>query len=727
MPNDAAFDNCAVGRAALALAPRESHTLLESLPARSTEESVGATGAAKATADLDSLAVNTIRFLAADAVQAANSGHPGLPMGAAAMTYVLWTRHLKHDPADHAWPDRDRFLLSAGHGSMLLYAMLHLTGYDVTLDDLRHFRQWGSKTPGHPEAHLTPGVEATTGPLGQGLSNAVGFAIAEAHLAARFNRPGHTIVDHTTYVLASDGDMMEGVASEACSLAGHLRLGKLVVLYDDNRISLAGTTNLSFTEDVGARFRAYGWDVSHVDDGNDLAAIDDAITHARGVADRPSLVRVRTRIGYGAPTKEGSFEAHGSPLGPDELRAAKERLGWPVEPAFHIPAEALAQFRTAQGRGKIARHDWEARLARYGEAHPEPAAEYRRRTAGKLPPAWDADLPTFPADAKGVATRKAGETVLQALAARLPEMVGGSADLDPSTLTWIKKAGDLEPGTQPENVQGAVGGPWGFEGRNVHFGVREHAMGSAVNGMALHGGFIPYGSTFLVFADYMRPAIRLSALTELGCVWVFTHDGIGVGEDGPTHQPVEHYASLRAIPNLLFIRPCDANETVEAWRTAIAHRHRPTCLALTRQNVPTLDRATFASAAGLARGAYVLNPGVTKPDIVLMGTGSEVQYIVAAESILASRGIAARLVSMPCWELFEEQPADYRDAVLPPDVTARVAIETGASLGWHRWVGPRGRLVTIDRFGASAPGPEVTKRLGFDAQAVVRATVEVLG
>jgi transketolase len=671
--------------------------------------------------------VNTIRFLAADAVQAANSGHPGLPMGAAAMAYVLWTRHLKHDPADPSWPDRDRFILSAGHGSMLLYALLHLTGYDVTLDDLRQFRQWGSRTPGHPEAHLTAGVEATTGPLGQGLSNAVGFAIAEAHLAARFNRPGHTIVDHTTFVLASDGDLMEGVTSEACSLAGHLELGKLVVLYDDNRISLAGTTNLSFTEDVGARFRAYGWDVHDVENGNDLAALDDAIGRARAVGDRPSLVRVRTCIGYGAPHKQGTFEAHGSPLGPAELRAAKEHLGWPVEPAFWIPEEALAQFRTALGRGAGAHREWDARLARYADVHPEAAAEYRRRTAGKLPPAWDAELPTFAADPKGVATRKAGETVLQALAARLPEMVGGSADLNPSTLTWIKDAGDFEPTAKPAAVQGAVGGTWGFGGRNLHFGVREHAMGSAVNGMALHGGFIPYGSTFLVFSDYMRPAIRLSALSELGSVWVFTHDGIGVGEDGPTHQPVEHYAALRAIPNLLFIRPCDANETVEAWRTAITHRHRPTCLALTRQNVPTLDRTRFAPATGLGRGAYVLNPDVAKPAVVLIATGSEVQYIVAAEAVLASRGIAARLVSMPCWKLFEEQSADYRDAVLPPDVGARVAVETGVSLGWHRWVGPRGRLVTMDRFGASAPGPEVAKQLGFDADAVVRAAVEAVG
>ena len=689
---------------------------------------MGATGAAMTTVDLDSLAINTIRFLAADAVQAANSGHPGLPMGAAAMAYVLWTRHLKHDPGDPAWPDRDRFVLSAGHGSMLLYALLHLTGYDLSLDDIRRFRQWDSRTPGHPERHLTPGVEATTGPLGQGLANAVGLAIAEAHLAARFNRAGHSVVDHATYVIASDGDLMEGVTAEACSLAGHLRLGKLIVLFDDNRISLAGTTNLTFTEDVGARFRAYGWHVLEVDDGSDLAAIDHAIRTARATTDRPSFLRIRTRIGHGAPTKENTFEAHGSPLGPDELRATKERLGWPLEPAFWIPPEALGRFRTAVGDGRERRDAWTAAFDRYAVAHPDLAAEFRRRMAQKLPPDWDSDLPTFPADPKGMATRKAGETVLQALAGRLPEIFGGSADLNPSTLTWLKGAGDFEsPRASQEGAQGRVGGAWGYEGRNVHFGVREHAMASGVNGLALHGGFIPYGSTFLVFSDYMRPAIRLSALMELGTLWVFTHDGIGVGEDGPTHQPVEHYAALRAIPEALFIRPCDANETVEAWKIGIVNRHRPTCLALTRQNVPTLDRSRFAAASGLARGAYVLNPEVAEPNILLIATGSEVQYIVAAADVLAARGIGARVVSVPCWKLFEEQPTDYQDAVLPPNVSCRIAVETGVSLGWHRWVGPRGRILSVDRFGASAPGPEVTRQLGFTTEHVVATALEVLG
>ena len=688
---------------------------------------MAAPSAATTTDDLDSLAINTIRFLAADAVQAANSGHPGLPMGAAPMAYVLWTRHLRHDPSDPGWPDRDRFVLSAGHGSMLLYALLHLTGYDLTVDDIRHFRQWGSRTPGHPEVHVTSGVEATTGPLGQGISDAVGFAIAEAHLAARFNRPGHTIVDHRTYVLASDGDLMEGVASEACSLAGHLALGKLIVLYDDNHISLAGSTSLAFDEDVNARFKAYGWHVAAVEDGNDLARIEAAIAEAEGVTDRPSFVRVRTTIGYGAPHKEGTFEAHGSPLGPDELRAAKQNLGWPLEPSFWIPPEALARFRTAVGRGRELNREWSARLEHYAEAHPELGAEFRRRIAHKLPPQWDADLPTFPADAKGIATRKAGEGVVQALAARLPELVGGSADLNPSTLTWIKGAGDFEPPNKPHaNVQGAVGGPWGYEGRNLHFGVREHAMGAAVNGLTLHGGFVSYGSTFLVFSDYMRAAIRLSAIMEIGSIFVFTHDGIGVGEDGPTHQPIEHYAALRAIPHLLFIRPGDANETVAAWRVAIANRHRPTCLALTRQNLPTLDRSRFAPASLLERGAYVLNPDVTEPDLLLLATGSEVQYIVAAEQVLAARGVKTRLVSMPCWRLFEEQPAEYRAAVLPPNVGARVSIETGTTFGWDRWVGARGRIIGVDRFGASAPGPEVARQLGFSADHVVEAALETL-
>jgi len=679
---------------------------------------------------LDDLCINTIRFLAVDAVQRANSGHPGLPMGAAAMSYVLWTRFLRHNPRNPHWPDRDRFILSAGHGSMLLYALLHLTGYDLSIEEIGRFRQLGSRTPGHPESHLTSGVEATTGPLGQGISNAVGFAIAEAHLAARFNRPGHAIIDHHTYVIASDGDMMEGVQAEACSLAGHLGLGKLIVLYDSNSVSLSGTTSLTFTEDVGARFAAYGWHVARVDDGNDLAAVDKALQDARGVTDRPSLIVVRTILGYGAPHKQGTFHAHGSPLGPEEVKAAKEALGWPLEPPLLVPEEARAHFHSAVEQGGEWEREWNSRLAAYRSAFPELGAELERRFRGELPAQWDTDLPSFPADPKGLATRKASETVLQALATKIPELVGGSADLNPSTFTWLKERGDFEPlGQSKEGAQGAVGGDWDFSGRNFHFGVREHAMGCAVNGLMYHRGFIAYGSTFLVFSDYMRPAVRISALAGLGSVWAYTHDSIALGEDGPTHQPIEHYIALRAIPDLLFIRPGDANETAWAWRVAIQNRHRPTVLALTRQNVPTLDRSVYASAEGLTRGAYVLNPAKdtsAAPDIILIATGSELQHIVAAAPALAEKGVNVRLVSMPCWELFEAQPPDYQESVLPAAVTARVSVEAGRSTGWERWVGPRGAIVSIDRFGASAPGDVLMKEFGFTADAVVRAAEQVL-
>ncbi|MBI2963322.1 MAG: transketolase [Deltaproteobacteria bacterium] len=675
---------------------------------------------------LDTLSINTIRFLSVDAVQKANSGHPGLPMGAAPMAYVLWTRFLKHDPADPEWPDRDRFVLSAGHGSMLLYSLLHLTGYDLPMEQIQSFRQWGSRTPGHPESDVTPGVEATTGPLGQGISNGVGLAIAEAHLAARFNRPGHAVVDHHTYVLASDGDLMEGVASEACSLAGHLGLGKLVVLYDDNRISLAGATALAFSEDVGARFAAYGWHVQRVEDGNDLDQIERALGDARATLDRPSILLVRTEIGHGSPHKGGTFEAHGSPLGPDEVRATKQNLGWPLEPPFHLPPEALANFRRALPRGQEAHRAWNERLAAYEWAHPQSAAEFRRMLAGELPPGWERELPAFAADDKGLATRKASETVLQSLAEKLPELIGGSADLNPSTFTWLKNGGDFEnPAGASEGVQGKVGGAWGFEGRNLHFGVREHAMGAVVNGIALHRGLIPYGSTFLIFSDYMRPAVRLSALCRLHAVWVYTHDSIGLGEDGPTHQAVEHYASLRAIPDLLFVRPADANETAWAWRVAIESRRRPTVLALSRQNLPTFDRSVYASAEGLRRGAYVMNPAVESPELILLATGSEVQLAVAAERVLAGKGVRARIVSLPCWELFGEQPKEYRDRVLPPALTRRLAVEAGVTLGWHRWVGDRGTVIGLDRFGASAPGPRLMKELGFSVENVVARALEL--
>jgi transketolase len=679
----------------------------------------------------DEVAINTIRFLAVDAIEQANSGHPGLPMGAAGMAYVLWTRFLRHNPRNPRWPDRDRFVLSAGHGSMLLYSLLHLTGYDLPLDQIKRFRGWESLTPGHPESYLTPGVEATTGPLGQGLGNAVGLAIAEAHLAARFNRPGHEILDHFTYVIASDGDMMEGVQSEACSLAGDLKLGKLIVLYDDNGITLSGTTSVTFTEDVAARFAAYGWHVQRVDDGNDLIAVDKSLRDAQQVADHPSLIVVRTIIGFGAPHKQGTFHAHGSPLGPEEVQAAKENLGWPLEPRFYIPNEARALFRPAVERGQALEDEWRQRLSAYVAAFPGPGADLMRRIEGKLPRGWDADLPIFPADAKGIATRKASETTLQALAAALPDLVGGSADLDPSTLTWLKGEGDFEPSfVSKEGAQGVVGGIWGFAGRNLHLGVREHGMGAVVNGLAYHGGFVPYGSTFLVFSDYMRPAVRLSALSHLGTIWVYTHDSIGLGEDGPTHQPVEHFLALRAIPDLLFIRPADANETVWAWRVAIQNRHRPTALALTRQNVPTLDRSVYASAEGLVRGAYVLNVDTDAsdhPDVVLIATGSEVQLIAAAKSVLAAKGIKARLVSMPCWELFEEQTAEYRESVLPSSVTARLAVEAGRSLGWERWVGSDGATVSLDRFGASAPGDMLMREFGFTTDRVVHVAEALLG
>jgi transketolase len=678
---------------------------------------------------IDELAINTIRFLSVDAVQQANSGHPGLPMGAAAMAYVLWTRFLRHNPANPGWPDRDRFVLSAGHGSMLLYALLHLTGYDLPLDQIKRFRQWDSLTPGHPERNLTPGVEATTGPLGQGLGNAVGMAMAEAHLAARFNRPGYEIVNHRTYVIASDGDMMEGVQSEACSLAGDLKLGKLVVLYDDNGITLSGTTSLAFREDVGARFAAYGWHVQHIGDGNDLMAVETALREAQQVADRPSLLIVRTIIGFGAPHKQGTFHAHGSPLGADEVRAAKQNLGWPVEPAFLIPDEARVHFRSAVERGARSEEQWRHRLEAYVAAFPDLGLKLKWRLAGDLPPGWDADLPTFVSDPKGLPTRKASEATLLALAARLPDLMGGSADLDPSTLTELKEQGDFQPpSVSQDGVQGAVGGVWGPAGRNVHFGVREHGMGAIVNGLAYHGGCVPYGSTFLVFSDYMRPAVRLSALSRLGSIWVYTHDSVGLGEDGPTHQPVEHFLALRAIPDLLFIRPADANETVWAWRVAIKNRHRPTAIALTRQAVPTLDRSIYASAEGLTRGAYVLNEHTEasrRPDLILIATGSEVQLIVSAGRALEAKGVKARLVSMPCWELFDEQTAAYRESVLPASVTTRLAVEAGRSLGWERWVGAAGATIALDHFGASAPGDVLMREFGFTTDHVVR-TAEAL-
>ena len=678
---------------------------------------------------LDTLSINTLRFLSVDAIQKANSGHPGLPMGAAAMAYTLWTRTLRHNPADPQWINRDRFVLSGGHGSMLLYSLLHLTGYDLTLDDLMNFRQWGSKTPGHPESHLTPGVEATTGPLGQGISNAVGMAMAEAHLAARFNRPGHTVIDHYTYVITTDGDLMEGVASEACSLAGHLGLGKLIALYDDNRISLAGSTAITFTEDVGQRFEAYGWQVQHVTDGNDVEAIAQAINTARADATRPSLICVRTTIGYGSPHKQDTYEAHGSPLGPDEVIAAKKNLGWPTEPAFLIPGEALEHFRQAIANGAVWEAEWQAAYGRYTEAYPDLAAELRRTFARELPAGWDTALPVFPDDPKGLATRKASEAALQALAPKLPELFGGSADLNPSTFTWLKGLGDFQsPLTSPQNVQGAVGGEWGYGGRNIAFGVREHGMGAIVNGLAGHGSLIPYSATFLTFSDYMRPAIRLAALAKLHAIYVFTHDSIGLGEDGPTHQPVEHVAALRAVPGLITLRPGDANEAVEAWRFAIEYTHGPVALIFTRQNVPTLDRQIYAPATELHKGGYVLADfGDAEPQLILMASGSEVGLMVQAGIKLASEAINVRLVSMPSMELFEMQSQEYRDQVLPPIVTARVAIEAGIAMPWYKYVGAAGQCVCMTSYGASAPANVLFEKFGFTTANVIEKAKAAMG
>ncbi len=671
---------------------------------------------------LDERCINAIRFLSADMIQEANSGHPGLPLGAAPTAYVLWTRHLKHNPRDPQWFNRDRFVLSAGHGSAMLYALLYLTGYDLPLEELKRFRRWGSRTPGHPEADCAPGVEVTTGPLGQGISMAVGMAIAEAHLAAVFNRPGYVIVDHYTYVLASDGDLMEGVCAEACSLAGHLKLGKLIVLFDDNRVSLAGTTDLTFTEDVLARFAAYGWHTQRVEDGNDIEAIDAAIRDAKEVEDKPSIIAIRTVIGYGAPTKQGTYKVHGAPLGEEELRAAKERLGWPAEPKFYVPDDVLAHFRCAVERGERWKAEWEEHFERYQAEFPGLAAELERRIRGELPTGWDEGLPKFPPDEVGIATRKASGKVLQALGEALPEIVGGSADLNPSVHTVLPGKGDFQPpGEKPAGVQGDAGGPWDYAGRNIHFGVREHAMGAIANGIARHGGLIPFAGTFLVFSDYMRPPIRLAAMMGCKVVYVFTHDSIGIGQDGPTHQPVEQIASLRAVPGLVVIRPSDANEVREAWVVALK-RKGPTALIFTRQNLPVLDRSRYAPEVGLHKGAYVLwQEKEGMPDVILIATGSEVHVALKAAEILAGEGVNPRVVAMPSWELFEAQPEEYKRKVLPPEVRARVAVEAGVALGWERYVGMEGAVISVERYGASAPGSEVMERFGFTPENIACA------
>jgi len=679
--------------------------------------------------DLDQLAINTIRFLSVDAVQHANSGHPGMPLGAAPMAYVLWDRFLRHNPRNPSWFNRDRFVLSAGHASMLLYSLLHLTGYDVPLAEIKRFRQWGSITAGHPERGLTPGVEVTTGPLGQGFANAVGFAIAEAHLAARYNRPGLAPIDHTTYVLVSDGDLMEGVSAEAASLAGQLRLGKLICLYDNNHVTLSASTRITFSEDCSARFAAYGWHTQSVEDGNDLDAIDNAIRSAKGETERPSLILVRTVIGYGSPNKHGTFEVHGSPLGEEEVRLTKQNLGWPPSPPFLIPTEVSQHFQRALAKASAMEAAWNAQFDDYRRSYPEPADELMARFRGELPPDWQAAIPTFAADSKGMATRVAGAKVVEAFYKRIPGLFGGSADLDPSTFTTLKGEGDFESsGHEAGDLQGSAGGGWSYAGRNLHFGIREHAMGSIANGLAAHGAMLPFTATFLTFSDYMRPPIRLAALMDLHVVYVFTHDSVGMGEDGPTHQPIEHLASLRAIPHLIVIRPSDANETAVAWQVAIETSNHPVALVLTRQSVPILDRTHFAAAAGLRRGAYVLSdPPRTQAQLILIASGSEVALIVEAEQRLRQQNVAARLVSMPSWDLFEAQPREYRDAVLPPSIRARLAVEAGVSQGWQRYVEGEGDILSIDRFGASAPGPEVLHQYGFTAENVCEKALAVWG
>ncbi|MBI5968534.1 MAG: transketolase [Deltaproteobacteria bacterium] len=678
--------------------------------------------------NLDDLCINTIRVLSIDMVQEANSGHPGMPMGAASMAYVLWTKFLKHNPQNHAWPDRDRFVLSAGHGSPLLYSLLHLTGYPLSTEEIKRFRQWGSKTPGHPEYGETPGVESTAGPLGQGFAIGVGMAIAERSLAFRFNHPGYEIINHYTYAIVSDGDLMEGIASEAASLAGHLKLGKLIYLYDDNSITLAGEARLVFTEEVGKRFQAYGWHVQSVEDGNDLEAISKAIEAAQNEESRPSLFCVKTHIGYGSPHKQDTFEAHGSPLGPEEVMATKKNLGWPIEPKFYIPQEAVAHFRQALEKGERLEAEWKEKLESYGKTHPELVHEWNQRMSSELPDGWDKNIPVFPPDPKGMATRSAGSIVMNSIAPHLPSLIGGSADLSPSTNTALKGLGNFQVSRSKEDpVQGAESGPWSYGGANLFFGVREHAMGGILNGIALHGGFLPYGSTFLVFSDYMRPAIRLAAMMKLHLIYVFTHDSVGLGEDGPTHQPVEHLASLRAMPGLTVIRPADANEVAEAWKAAIQHQDGPIALIFTRQIIPIIDRNKFSPATGIHRGAYILaDSPPDRPEAILIATGSEVHLALEAYEKARAEGIRLRVVSMPSWELFEQQPLDYRNQVLPPNIPVRISIEAGATFGWEKYVGMSGEAIGIDHFGASAPGKVLLEKFGFTPENIMKKVRELL-
>jgi len=673
--------------------------------------------------NIEELSVTTIRMLALDMVQKANSGHPGLPLGAAPMAYTIFSKFLNINPKNPRWVNRDRFILSAGHGSALLYSLLYLVGYEkMSLDELKNFRQWGSKTPGHPEYDLECGIEITTGPLGQGFATGVGMAIAERHLAATYNRQGYEIVDHYTYAIVSDGDLMEGVAAEAASLAGHLKLGKLIYLYDNNHISLAAETGLHFTEDVKRRFEAYGWQVLIVNDGNDISMIEKAIDEGKKDENRPSLIMVTTHIGYGSP-KQDSFDVHGAPLKPEEAIATKKFFNWPLEPLFFVPEEALNHMRKSGEKGAKLEKEWDALFAAYVQEYPNEAREFTNRMKGVLPTNWAQDIPYYAPDTKSIATRSVGGEVMNAIAKNCPSLMGGSADLDPSTNTVLKGKGTFHhPVTGGEKMQGVVSGPFGYAGRNIVFGVREHAMGSILNGMALHGGIIPYGATFLTFSDYMRPAIRLAALSNLHVIYVFTHDSIGLGEDGPTHQPVEHITSLRAIPNLTVIRPADANETAQAWKVAV-EANGPVVLIFSRQKLPVIDRAKYASAEGLVRGAYILadcKPDI--PNLILVATGSEVSLALKAYEKMTAEGMKVRVVSMPSWELFDQQLEEYRHQVLPPAVLKRLSVEAGIPQGWEKYVGDQGIILGIDRFGASAPGELVLEKFGFSVENIISKT-----
>jgi transketolase len=665
------------------------------------------------TQDVDQLAINTIRFLAVDMVEKAQSGHPGAPMGQAPLAYLLWTRHLRHNPDNPDWPDRDRFVLSCGHASALLYSLLHLAGYGLPMEELQRFRQLGSQTPGHPEHELTRGVETTTGPLGQGLGNAVGMAIARRMSGQRFNREGFPVFDYRVWVFASDGDMMEGVSHEACSLAGHLKLAPLKVFYDANEVTIDGPASLAFSEDVGKRFEAYGWRVLRVADGNDLEALEATIETAKAETERPTLVVVKTIIGYGSPGKQGTAKAHGEPLGKEEAAAAKRALDWPLEPPFYVPEEARQPFEEARRRGRRLEEEWNELLRRYRQSYPEIAGELDQRLSGKLPEGWGKDIPSFTPGDKPLATRAASGKVLNAIAPRLPQLVGGSADLTPSNNTKVEGWTDFEAANA--------------EGLYLRFGVREHGMGAILNGIALSKLWLPYGGTFLIFSDYMRPPVRLAALMKVHVIYVYTHDSIFLGEDGPTHQPVSQLASLRSIPNLTVIRPADANETAEAWRAAVERRHGPVALALTRQALPILEETARKAREGLPRGAYVLaDPADGDPEILLIATGSEVALALESAKQLAEKGIRARVVSMPSWELFDEQPREYRESVLPPAIRKRLAIEAAAPFGWHKYVGLEGETHGVERFGASAPYKDLAKAFGFTPEVVVERAVRMV-